>query len=110
MEQKGRGVRGPGSHYSPEERAAAVQIVRESPSKSIREIAAELRINDKTLNGWVVAARNAQIDPAGSMPDTARRRIRELEAENARLRKDLDFERKAQAFIRAISLRRNGSR
>lgn len=99
-----------GSHYLPEERAAAVAIVRESPSKSIREVAAELKINEKTLSKWVIAARNAQMDPDGSMSDAARRRIRELEAENARLRKDLDFERKARAFVRTISLRRNGSR
>jgi transposase-like protein len=80
------------------------------PEKSNRVIAEMLGINEKTLAGWVLAARNAQIDPNGSMSDAARRRIRELEAENARLRKDLDFERKAQAFVRTISLRRNGSR
>lgn len=96
--------------YSPQERAEAVRIVLASRGRSIVQIAADLGINDKTLNKWVVAARNAQIDPDGSMSEAAKRRIRELEAENARLKKDLDFEKKAGAFIRQVSLRRNGSR
>ena len=96
--------------YSPQERAEAVRIVFASKGRSIVEIAADLGINSKTLNQWVVNARNAQLDPEGSMSDAAKRRIRELEAENARLRKDLEFEKKAGAFIRQVSLRRNGSR
>ena len=96
--------------YSPQERAEAVRIVLASRGRSIVQIAADLGINDKTLNKWVVQARNAQIDPDGSMSEAAKRRIRELEAENARLKKDLDFEKKAGAFIRQVSLRRNGSR
>lgn len=98
------------SSCSPQERAEAVRIVLASTGRSIVEIAGDLGINDKTLNRWVVHARNAQIDPEGSMSDAAKRRIRELEAENARLKKDLEFEKKAGAFIRQASLRRNGSR
>ncbi|MEJ1923566.1 transposase [Microbacterium sp. KHB019] len=96
--------------YSPEERASAVRIVRESPGRTIRDIAADLGLKEDTLYAWVVRARKAQIDPDGSMSDAARRRIWELERENARLQRDLDFERKAKAFIRQISHRRNDSR
>ena len=75
----------------------------------MRAIAADLGLNEKTLNEWVVKARNAEIDPDGSMSDAARREIRELRAENARLKKDLEFEKKARAFIREISRSRNAS-
>ncbi|MFK4763136.1 transposase [Microbacterium sp. ZW T5_45] len=95
--------------YTPAERAEAVRIVRSSKGRTILEIAADLGINDRTLNMWVVAARNAQIDPDGSMSDTAKRRIRELENQVARLEKDLEFEKKARAFTQSISLRRRSS-
>lgn len=97
------------SRYTAAERAEAVRIVRSSKGRTILEIAAQLDINDKTLNAWVVAARNAQIDPNGSMPDAAKRRIRELEKQVASLEKDLEFEKKARAFTQAISLRRRSS-
>ena len=72
------------------------------------QVAAELGISDKTLNEWVLNARNREIDPTGSLSDAAKRRIRELEAENARLKKDLEFEKKADAFISMVR-KRNGS-
>lgn len=88
---------------------AAVRIVRESPGRTVREIAADLGLKEATLYSWVVRARDAQIDPDGSMSDATKQRIRELEKENAHLRRDLDFERKAKAFIRQSSHRRNDS-
>lgn len=93
--------------YTPQERAAAVRLVRSS-REPVTVVAAKLGINDKTLNEWVVAARNAEIDPDGTMSEVAKRRIRELEAEVARLRKDLEFEKKAGAFISMVR-KRNGS-
>lgn len=99
-----------GEHYSAEERSAAVQLVRASRGRTIREVAAELGIAHQTLYRWVAHARDVEIDPAGTMSDAARRRVRELEAENERLRRELDFQAKAQAFMRQISTRRNGSK
>lgn len=96
--------------YSPEERMSAVRVVRESPGRTLRDVAEDLGVKEDTLGAWVRRARMAQIDPDGSMSDAARRRIGELERENARLRRDLDFERKAKAFIRQSSHRRNDSR
>jgi len=93
--------------FSPEERAAAVALVRSS-RRPVTQVAAELGISDKTLNEWVLNARNREIDPTGSLSDAAKRRIRELEAENARLKKDLEFEKKAGAFISMVR-KRNGS-
>ena len=103
-------VRRAGERYSEEERSAAVRVVRSSNGRTIREVAAELGIAHQTLYRWVAHARDAELDPAGTMSDVARRRVRELEAENARLRRELEFQVKAQAFMRQISNRRNGSK
>lgn len=88
---------------------AAVRIVWESPGRTVREIAADLGLKQGTLEVWVSRAQRAQIDPDGSMSGAAKQRIRALEKENARLRRELDFERKAKAFIRQSSHRRNDS-
>ncbi|TFD34300.1 hypothetical protein E3T40_10420, partial [Cryobacterium sp. TMT1-19] len=85
-------------HFSPEFRAAAVARVAEG-DKSIVKVAAALGINHRTLWTWVNAARLKTIDPAGELTPQARKRIRDLEKENALLRRDLDFEKKAKAFF-----------
>ena len=99
-----------GQRYSPEDRARAVEIVRSSPHRSVRDVAADLGINDKTLNEWVVNARRRRLDPDGTMSEAARRRIDALEAENKRLQKELDFQKKAAAFISQLRANRNDSR
>jgi transposase-like protein len=76
---------------------------------SIEKVAAELGVNPKTLWKWVNQARLAQIDPGGTMPAQAAARIRDLERENARLRRDLEFEKKAGAFFRELDRDENGS-
>lgn len=111
MDIKAKDPRGGERHrFTPAERAEAVRIVESSRGRSIVKIAADLGLNAKTLNKWVVAARNAKIDPGGSMSDAAKRRIRELEKDVARLEKDLEFEKKARAFTQRISLRRRNSK
>jgi transposase len=111
MKSGGSDPREGGRHrFTPAERAEAVRIVRSSRGRTVVEIAAELGINDKTLNQWVVQARNADIDPEGAMSDAAKRRIRALEDQVAQLEKDLEFEKKARAFTQAISLRRRSSK
>jgi transposase len=92
--------------FMPRERAAAVAIVRSS-KRSVRQVAEELGINEKTLWQWVNNARLAEIDPDGAMTSAARARIRDLEKENARLKRDLEFEKKAKAFIREFDQRGN---
>lgn len=111
MEIKAKDPRGGERHrFTPAERAEAVRIVESSRGRSIVKIAGDLGLNAKTLNKWVVAARNEKIDPGGSMSDSAKRRIRELEKDVARLEKDLEFEKKARAFTQRISLRRRNSK
>ena len=67
------------------------------PKKSIRECAAELGINDKTLNEWILkqakTGRVTQERTDGQKElDAAKKRIRELESEN-------EFLKKAAAFF-----------
>lgn len=87
--------------YTEEYRLEAVEYYRRSreadPKKSIRECAAELGINDETLNDWVIKfGRTGKVTQARTDEqkelDEARRRIRELESEN-------EFPRKAAAFF-----------
>lgn len=94
--------------YGPEDRARAVEVVRSSPHRSVRAVAADLGINEKTLNEWVVRARRRRLDPDGTMSESAKRRIEKLEAENKRLQKELDFQKKARAFISELRANRNG--
>ena len=93
---------------TPEFRADAVRRVLES-GKPISVMAGELGIDHRTLWQWVDKARLKAIDPAGELPVEARRKIRELEQENARLRRDLEFEKKAGAFFRELDQGGNGS-
>ena len=87
--------------YTEEYRLEAVEYYRKAhesdPKKSIRECAAELGINDKTLNEWILkqakTGRVTQERTDGQKElDAAKKRIRELESENG-------FPRKAAAFF-----------
>lgn len=93
---------------TPEFRAEMVRRTIES-GKPITVMARELGINDRTLWQWVDKARLAKIDPDGQMPAEARRRIRALEQQNARLARDLAFEKKAGAFFRELDRDENDS-
>lgn len=93
--------------YGPVDRARAVEVVRSSPHRTVREIAVDLKINEKTLNEWVVKARRRRLDPDGTMSEAAKRRIEYLEAENKLLQKELDFQKKAAAFISQMRANRN---
>jgi transposase len=97
-------------HFSAEFRRDAVQQVNTS-GRPVTEVAAELGVDHRTLWHWVNQARIAAIDPAGELTLEAIKRIRELEKENALLRREIDFQKKAQAFFRELDQQReNGSR
>jgi len=92
--------------FTPRERAEAVKIVRSS-KKSVRQVAEELGIKEKTLGQWVTLANARDIDPDGSLSPSARAEIRELRKKVARLERDLEFEKKAKAFFREFDQRGN---
>lgn len=95
--------------FTPEFRADALARVAAS-DKSIVKVAAEIGVDHRTLWAWVNAAKLEQLDPAGELTDVQRKRIRDLEKENALLRRDLEFQKKAKAFFREIDRRDSGSR
>lgn len=101
----------PPRQYTEEYRLEAVEYHRKAreadPKKGVKECAAELGINDKALNDWVIKfGRTGRVTQARTDEqkelDGARRRIRELESEN-------EFLKKAAAFFARSLWRRTGS-
>jgi len=95
----------PKQSYSIEFRAEAVKLVLEQ-GLSQGEAASRLGIPKGTLANWVVAARSG-----GEKPAPGARTVVELEAENARLRRELaearmerDIVKKAAAYFARESL------
>jgi transposase len=82
--------------YTPEFRAEAVKLVLEQ-GLSLEAAAQRLSVPKGTLANWVKAARR------GSMASTSApgsRSVAELEAENARLRKELAVERMEKEVLK----------
>jgi transposase len=87
--------------YTDEYRREAVDYVLSS-GKSIKECAGELGLNDKTLSHWVSKFKKEGRTGSGMTADekelaAAQKRIRELEMENAFLKKAAAFFAKSQA-------------
>jgi transposase len=68
-----------------------------------------IRDSHRTLWTWVNKARLAVIDPAGDLTPETRNRIRDLEKEVVRLRRNLEFQKKAGAFFRDLDRDENDS-
>lgn len=87
--------------YTPEYRRETADYII-STGRPVRQVAEELGINYKTANNWVLARRKQL---SGTAPTTessaelaaAQKRIRELEMENAFLKKAAAFFAKDQA-------------
>src|SRR6266700_6241390 len=82
--------------FTQEFKRDAVELVRAS-GRPIAEIARELGIYDSTLGNWV---RQDRIDrgEAEGLTSDERARLRQLEAENARLRMERDLLKRTVAF------------
>ena len=91
--------------YTEEFRKEAVEFynkAHEESGKTIKQVAKDLGINDKTLNDWVVKYNNTgRVSQARSEAEVelgkARRRIKELEEENEFLKKAAAFFARTQA-------------
>ena len=91
----------PNKKYTDEYRREAVDYVLHS-SKTIKDCASDLGINDKTLSIWVATFKREGRTGSGMTPEEkelaqANKRIRELEMENAFLKKAAAFFAKNQA-------------
>ena len=84
--------------FSPQFKAEAVQMVIET-GKPIAEVARDLGIHDGTLGNWVNAWRRENPEPDQPLSPVERVRVKELEAEVARLRMENEFLKKAAAFF-----------
>jgi transposase len=92
------------SKYPEEFRRDAVELVRSSPGRTIREVGRELGVNHETLRNWVNAAKRAeQAEGSGSERDgqvgadereelrRLRKKVAELELEKEILRKAAQY-------------------
>ena len=82
--------------FSEEFKRDAVELVRTS-GKPIAQIADELGIYDSTLGNWVKQSRIDRGEREGLTSDE-RARLREVEADNARLRMERDLLKRSVAF------------
>lgn len=91
---KGQGKR----KYTREFREAAVRLVTVEKTP-VAQAAADLGMPQNTLNVWVSQARNGKgsFTPPGGVD--LEKKVRELEAENRRLRLERDILKKATAFF-----------
>jgi transposase len=82
--------------FPPEFKRDAVELVRGS-GRPIAEIARELGIYDSTLGNWVRQDRIDRGEQDG-LTTQEQARLRQLEAENARLRMERDLLKRTVAF------------
>lgn len=79
-------------------RAGAVRIVKESPGKSIAQIARDLGINEGTLGNWVAKDREANDPRPGALSEDERAELARLRRENAELAMERDVLKRSVAL------------
>ena len=87
-----------GLRYPQEFKAEAVQLARSFPEKSVRRLAYELGISDRTLHNWI---KQAEIDRGQreDLTNQEREELRRLRRENRILREEREIPKKAAAFF-----------
>lgn len=86
----------PRRKFSDEFKRDAVDLVL-TTGRPIAEVAGELGIYDSTLGNWVRQHQEREQAGSGVSPDE-RARLKELEAENAKLRMERDLLKRTVAF------------
>ena len=92
------------SKYSEEFRRDAVELVRSSPHRTLREVGRELGVNHETLRNWVNAAKRAE-QPAASgsggdqLTAGEREELRRLRKKVAELELEKEILRKAAQYF-----------
>lgn len=89
--------------YSREYRRDAARLVIDS-GRSVRDVGAELGLNNETLRRWVVDERawregQKRVVSEESLSSAERLELEELRRRNAELEKDVAFLKKAAAFF-----------
>jgi len=88
----------PKKSFSPEYKDEAVKMVIES-SRPVARVAKELGINEGTLGNWVAVYRREHEGEEPPLTVTERARLRELERETRELKMELEFLKKAAAYV-----------
>jgi transposase len=84
---------------TPEFREAAAREVVEK-SRAVADVARDCGVTGQTVRNWVKAYRSTRFESSESTSDE-RKRLRELEKENRKLREQLEFMGKSSAFFAA---------
>lgn len=84
---------------APEFREAAAREVVDK-SRAVADVARDCGVTGQTVRNWVKAYRSTRSESAELASDE-RKRLRELEKENRKLREQLEFMGKASAFFAA---------
>ena len=92
------------SKYPEQFRRDAVELVRSSPGRSLREIGRELGVNHETLRGWVNAVKRAEQNTAGrgdggQLSAGEREELRRLRGKVAELELEKEILRKAAQYF-----------
>lgn len=93
------------SKYPEEFRRDAVELVRSSPGRTIREVGRELGVNHETLRNWVNAAKQAEQSGRGSperggqVSADEREELRRLRKKVAELELEKEILRKAAQYF-----------
>lgn len=87
--------------YSPEFKAEAVELVISS-GRPVVQVAADIGVNEGTLGNWVRVWKEEHPEVAGDEPGPVEwAKYKALQAENAELKREIEFLGKVSAFFAA---------
>lgn len=84
--------------YTPQFRQDAARLVIDS-GRTVAEVARETGLGEQMLGRWVANERARMADPPEALDINERAELERLRAENAQLRMDREFLKKAAAFF-----------
>ena len=84
--------------YTPQYRREAARLVIDT-GRTIAEVAREIGVGEQLLGRWVAAERARMDDPPEALDADERAELERLRRENAQLRMDREFLKKAAAFF-----------
>jgi transposase len=88
--------------YTPAYRRDAADLVIDT-GRTIVSVASEIGVSEQLLGRWVAVRRSGRADPPPALDFNERAELERLRAENAELRMDREFLKKAAAFFVAES-------
>lgn len=86
------------SSYTPAYRRQAAHLVIDT-ARPIASVAREIGVGEQLLGRWVAVERSRQDHPPGAVDADERAELERLRVENAELRMDREFLKKAAAFF-----------